>query len=162
MHGQEASEAISLGNVYTSAGGVVLKRLFKKSFYSDLLEAKQTAIEAICFLRKSFPLMNEDQAADLRLVFNELLMNAVVHGNRLDSLKKVNIEIEVEGGLIYSRVTDEGTGFDYHKMLTEWNAEDNLFDDHGRGVLLAYHMTDKFKFSEKGNVIEFYKRLVEE
>ena len=139
-----------------------MKHLFKKSFYSNLLEAKQTTIEAIGFLNEAFPSMHEDQAADLRLVFNELLMNAVVHGNQLDACKKVEIEIKVNGGRIYSRVTDEGTGFDYRKMVTEWNAEDNLFDDHGRGVRLAYHMTDKFKFSEKGNVIEFYKRLVEE
>ena len=138
-----------------------MKLLFKKSFYSNLLEAKQTAIEAIGFLNKAFPSMHEDQVADLRLVFNELLMNAVVHGNRLDVGKKVSIEIEIKDDHIYSRVTDEGMGFDYRKMVSEWKAENNLYDDHGRGVLLAYHMTDKFKFSEKGNVIEFYKRLVE-
>ena len=137
-----------------------MKRLFKKSFYSDLLEAKQTAIDAIGFLNEAFPSMHEDQAADLRLILNELLINAVVHGNQLDADKKVEIEIRINGGRIYSRVTDEGTGFNYRKMVTEWKAEDNLFNDHGRGVLLAYHMTDKFKFSEKGNVIEFYKRLV--
>jgi len=137
-------------------------RLFKKIFYSDLIEAKRTTIEAIGFLRESFPLLHEDQAADLRLIFNELLMNAVVHGNRSDVNKKVSIEIEIDGGRIHSRVTDEGPGFDYRKTVTEWNADDNLFDDHGRGVRLAYHMTDMFKFSEKGNVIEFYKRLVAE
>ena len=141
---------------------MAVKCLYKKSFYSDLREAKRTAIEAVGFLRDVFPSMHEDEAADLRLVFNELLMNAVVHGNRLDIGKKVSIEIKIKGGYVYSRVTDEGTGFDYRKMVTEWNAEDNLFDDHGRGVRLAYHMTDKLKFSEKGSVIEFYKRLVKE
>jgi serine/threonine-protein kinase RsbW len=143
-------------------GELVVTHLFKKSFFSDLFEAKRTAIEAIGFLREAFPLLHEDQAADLRLIFNELLMNAVVHGNRSDTNKKVSIEINIDGEHVHSRVTDEGPGFDYRKTVMEWNAEDNLFDDHGRGVRLAYHMTDLFTFSEKGNVIEFYKRLVEE
>lgn len=139
-----------------------MKRLFQKSFYSDLHEAKQTAIEAIGFLNEFFPLLHEDQIADLRLVINELLVNAVVHGNRLDASKKVSIEIEIDNGRIYSRVTDEGAGFDYSKTVMEWDVEESLFDACGRGIRLAYHMTDRLKFIEKGNVIEFSKRLVEE
>jgi len=135
---------------------------FKKTFYSDLHKAKQTAQEALGFLSDAFPSMCEDKVADLRLVFNELLVNAVVHGNRSDASKKVIIEIEIKGGGMLSRVTDEGAGFDYRKAITEWDAENHLFDDHGRGVRLAYHMTDTLRFCEKGNTIEFSKRLVEE
>ena len=139
-----------------------MKRIFNKSFYSDLRVAKQTAIEAVGFLHKAFPLLREDLAADLRLVINELLVNAVIHGNRCDASKRVEIEIDTDGRRIYSRVTDEGVGFDYSKTVMEWDVEENLLDACGRGVRLAYHMTDRLKFSERGNVIEFSKRLVEE
>ena len=137
-----------------------MKRLFKRTFKSDLLAAKRTAKEALMFTCEAVPSMTEDQIVDLRLVFNELLVNAVIHGNRYDQKKTVSIEIKIEDGCIHARVSDEGMGFDYQKMVARWNLEGNLLDDHGRGVLLAYHITDGLKFRDKGKVIEFTKRLV--
>jgi len=106
-----------------------VKRSFKKNFRSDLRAAKQTVTEALKFLRDAVPCMRDDQLSDLRLVFNELLVNAVIHGNRQDSGKTVSIEIDIDGEYLYSRVSDEGMGFDYNKMAREWNAEGNLLNE---------------------------------
>lgn len=137
-----------------------MKYLFERCFKSDLYLAKKTAGEAMRFLHNSVPEIRDDEAADLRLVFDELLTNAVIHGNRYDSSKVVNLHIEVEDGYVFSKVADEGKGFDYRALVRNFSGDGELLNEHGRGVKLAYYMTDMLYFDANGSEIKFCKRLI--
>ena len=96
---------------------------------------------------------------DLRLVFSELLYNAVIHGNKEDSNKRVHVQVKAEGGRIWATVQDEGPGFNYQQVIDYADTDAALFDGHGRGIVLVSALTDNLSFNETGNLIRFEKRL---
>ena len=128
------------------------------NFRSELLNVKQVVIKIIYFLRNAIPGLSFEEQTDLRLVFSELLYNAVVHGNKGDVNKHVRINVEIEDGMVIGWVADEGKGFDYTELLENMDDGD-LLDECGRGIRLVYSLTDRLVFNIAGNVIRFYKRV---
>jgi len=100
-----------------------------------------------------------DVRDDLKLVFSELLYNAVIHGNREDRSKRVYVQIKAEDDNLWVQVQDEGPGFDYRKMIEYAGTEAALLSGHGRGIILVCALTDNLSFNETGNQIRFEKRL---
>lgn len=137
---------------------LALKQNLRLSFRSELLNAKQAVMKILNFLCGASPGLTFEEQADLRLVFSELLYNAVVHGNNGDSNKRVYLEVEFEDGIVIGRVADEGSGFDYNELLKHID-DDDLFDECGRGIRLVYSLTDELFFNIAGNVIHFHKRV---
>ena len=128
------------------------------SFSSELLNVKQVVMKILYFLRSAIPSLTSEEQTDLRLVFSELLYNAVVHGNNNDITKIVHLKVEIEDGFIIGRITDEGKGFDYMELLEHMD-DDRILDECGRGIRLVYSLTDKLMFNLAGNAIRFYKRV---
>ena len=96
---------------------------------------------------------------DLRLVFSELLYNAVIHGNKEDAGKYVHVKLKVTGNFLTAYISDEGRGFDYPEVVEYAETEPALYSGHGRGIILVRALTDNFSFNELGNVAKFEKRL---
>lgn len=96
---------------------------------------------------------------DLRLVFSELLYNAVLHGNNSDPQKSVSVHLKVDGSHIYAQVRDEGPGFDYAHAIEYALSDEALLDEHSRGIVLVSGLTENLSFNEAGNLIRFEKRL---
>jgi anti-sigma regulatory factor (Ser/Thr protein kinase) len=119
---------------------------------------KTVVFKALRFLSESVPKLSQDDIAELRLVFSELLYNAVVHGNKGDINKIVRLEIEIKNNIVYAYIEDEGSGFDYTSLIKQINDEDGLSES-GRGVKLAYLLTDKLVFFMPGNAIHFTKKV---
>ena len=137
---------------------VSLKQNLELSFRSELLNVKQAVTKILYFLRSAIPGLTTEDQMDLRLVFSELLYNAVIHGNKGDVNKNVHLKVEIEDGLIVGGVTDEGKGFDYMDLL-EHMLDEDIYDECGRGIRLVYSLTDKLAFNIAGNAIRFYKRV---
>src|SRR5471030_3325815 len=57
--------------------------------------------------------VSEDTFGNMMTCLNEVVNNAIVHGNKLDPNKKVIINVEIEPKRITWTITDEGPGFDY-------------------------------------------------
>lgn len=86
--------------------------------------------------------------------------NAILHGNRSDPEKKVEIEISFEGRELKIKITDEGIGF-IPKKLPDPTVPENLESLNGRGVYLMSKLADKIKYSKKGNSVTItFKNLV--
>ena len=134
-------------------------RNYTVEFPSGLYKVKSVVKEVIGFLEHNFPYASERDLCDLRLVYCELLYNAVIHGNKNDSGKYVRLYVEIIENTVYSRVSDEGTGFDHINLLKEAKHEKNLLRDHGRGILLVYSLMDSVSFNNEGNEIKFYKQM---
>ena len=88
----------------------------------------------------------------VRLALEEAVINAIKHGNELDSTKKVAIEFTIGDDRIIVCVADEGEGFDADDVPDPW-AEENLEADSGRGLALMRAYMDEVRYNEKGNQV---------
>src|ERR1700712_5304537 len=75
--------------------------------------------------------VSEDTFANMMTCLNEAVINAIIHGNKLDPDKTVIVNAEVDGKRIIFTVTDEGPGFDY-KNVADPTAADRLEELTGR------------------------------
>jgi serine/threonine-protein kinase RsbW len=79
--------------------------------------------------------LDEEKINGLLLAVTEATTNAMIHGNKNNSLKLVRIYVTVENSVITIKVKDEGVGFDPAKVPDPTNPE-NLLKDSGRGLYL--------------------------
>src|SRR6266481_1083292 len=79
----------------------------------------------------------------IELALREALANAVLHGNREDSKKKVHVRCECDGNVgVALVVRDEGPGFDL-AAVPDPLAPENRGAEHGRGILLMKQFMDR-------------------
>lgn len=103
--------------------------------------------------------VSEDTFANMMTCLNEIAINAIVHGNKLDDNKKVIVNAEVvDGKRVIWTVTDEGPGFDYDH-LPDPTAEENLENLTGRGVFIVKQLADQCVFNTKGNEVELHFKI---
>lgn len=102
--------------------------------------------------------VSEDTFANMMTCLNEVVMNAIVHGNKSNPDKKVIINAEIDNRRIIWTVADEGPGFDYNH-LPDPTAEENLENLTGRGVFIVKHLADQCVFNDKGNEVELHFKL---
>ncbi|HEY8928365.1 MAG TPA: ATP-binding protein [Mucilaginibacter sp.] len=102
--------------------------------------------------------VSEDTFANMMTCLNEVAINAIVHGNKLDESKKVIINADIENKRIIWTVTDEGEGFDYNN-LPDPTAPENLENLTGRGVYIVKHLADQCIFNSKGNEVELHFKI---
>ncbi len=82
----------------------------------------------------------------------EAVNNAILHGNKSDPQKFVNIEIFWNLNELIIKVADEGCGFNPGKV-PDPTILDNIESVNGRGVFLMSHLADKLKYNRKGNTV---------
>jgi serine/threonine-protein kinase RsbW len=86
----------------------------------------------------------------LRLCLEELIHNAMEHGNRCDVSKKVYITVKAEPQQVVIRVRDEGEGFDLTRLEALKVGEPAL-SERGRGLLIVRYYADELRFNREGN-----------
>jgi serine/threonine-protein kinase RsbW len=83
----------------------------------------------------------------------EAMTNALIHGNREDPTKIVNICGGcTERSELLIDITDQGEGFD-PSTLPDPTAAENLYEGHGRGVFLMKRLVDKREFNLGGRQV---------
>ena len=100
----------------------------------------------------------DDTFANMMTCLNEVFINAIVHGNKLQADKKVIVNAEVDNKRIIWTVTDEGTGFDYNH-LPDPTAAENLENLTGRGVFIIKQQADQCIFNAAGNEVELHFKI---
>lgn len=97
------------------------------------------------------------EEASVELALTEALNNAVVHGNRMDRQKSVQILCRCElGNGISIVVKDHGQGFDPAAVADPTLAE-NMGADHGRGVWIMKTVMDEVSFECGGAEVRMRK-----
>jgi len=102
--------------------------------------------------------IGEDTFGNMMTCLNEVVNNAIVHGNKLDPNKKVIINVEIDNKRIMWTVTDEGSGFDY-VHLADPTAPENLENLSGRGVFIIKMLADQCVFNAAGNEVELLFKI---
>ena len=111
--------------------------------------------QVIRLIEESHCVAGEELAVELAL--REALNNAVVHGNRLDPAKLVQVYCRCELGKELSLVVrDQGIGFDPNG-ISDPLALENLQAEHGRGILLMRSQMDEVSFERGGTEVHMRK-----
>ncbi len=92
---------------------------------------------------------------DLKMAIYEGLSNAVEHGNKKKSEKKIYFKLELRMDKIMVHIKDEGEGFDTHQIISVGSKQSSL----NRGLRLIHHLMDEVTFSIKGNEVNLLKIL---
>jgi serine/threonine-protein kinase RsbW len=103
--------------------------------------------------------MDDDDLYRVGIAIRECMVNAVVHGNRYNSRKKVQLKVERTADRLTIVVQDEGDGFD-PTAVPDPLAGENLLRGSGRGVMLMQSFMDEFQISQrqpKGTEVKMVK-----
>jgi len=117
--------------------------------------ALDSAIMEICTYIQDEIKLSPKLIWKLHTCFYEALLNAVVHGNKYNTQKKVYIDFRIVPDLLVIRIRDEGIGFDYNNISNPLSPE-NILKDFGRGITMIKTLVNRIKFNKKGNEITLF------
>jgi serine/threonine-protein kinase RsbW len=123
----------------------------------DNLDLIQSLTDCITDFMK----FDEDSAHWIGMSVRESVTNAIQHGNRLDSSKKVDICFEVAPDRLSISVKDQGAGFQADKIPNPLDC-DNLLKPSGRGIFYIRTFMDEVEFrslSQGGTEVHMVKRI---
>ncbi|MFN9976108.1 MAG: ATP-binding protein, partial [Phycisphaerae bacterium] len=99
--------------------------------------AERAAIDLAC--KAGF---GEDDQNAISMAVRECMVNAVAHGNKYNSRKKVYLKLEAVPGTLVVTIGDEGDGF-RGEEVPDPRAPENLLKQSGRGLLLMRAFMDE-------------------
>jgi len=82
----------------------------------------------------------------------EAVNNAIMHGNKFEKDKKVEVEILYKDEKLRIKIKDQGEGF-LPDEVPDPTIPQNIESLNGRGIFLMSRLADKIKFSKKGNTV---------
>ena len=91
--------------------------------------------------------------SELSTALSEALANAIIHGNKINPEKFVNLNIHIYKNKMILHIKDQGNGFD-SKNLPDPLAPENIKKRSGRGVYLMSMLVDNVKFVRHKNGME--------
>lgn len=98
-------------------------------------------------------LLEDDIYGNIMIAVTESVNNAIMHGNKGDKEKNVDITLALQDGLIKFTIIDEGFGFDYND-LPDPTSPENIAKPGGRGIFLMKQLSDEVAFKEGGKIVE--------
>jgi serine/threonine-protein kinase RsbW len=106
---------------------------YKLIIPSDLeqLEKVHEFIYSICQENQ----ISDDDEFKINLAVSEAVSNSIIHGNRNEYEKNVEINFKLMDNEITISISDEGEGFDI-ESAPDPTTEENLLKESGRGIFL--------------------------
>lgn len=99
--------------------------------------------------------MNQDVHDNIFISLTEAVNNAIIHGNKQNQKKFVDISCREIERKIVVRISDEGVGFNPHNLQDPTKSE-NLDCCGGRGVFIMKQLSDRILFLNNGRTIEMH------
>ena len=99
----------------------------------------------------------EDRIEDLKTAVAEACLNAMEHGNKMDTSTKVGITLTAEGSRLQVTVKDEGKGVDQISSPSIESKIEGKDKTRGWGIFLIKSLMNEVKFEpspEGGNVVK--------
>ena len=128
--------------------------------YPSQIETVEEAAAAIAeFMRRQS--MSEEVAFAVDMAVREAVTNAVLHGNKLDKSKSVEIKLKNGPEGFEISIHDEGQGFDPNGV-PDPTQEENLLRTSGRGIFFMRNFMDEVEWfirPEGGTTVRMMKKL---
>jgi serine/threonine-protein kinase RsbW len=127
------------------------------------LPSRIEAIEEATLAAKEFAKrsgLGDDAAYGIDMAVREAVTNAVLHGNRRDYAKTVEIGFKRLPGAIEITVRDQGEGFDAGSVPDPTDPQ-NIMKTSGRGILFMRNFMDEVQWSrhpDGGTVVRMTKK----
>lgn len=102
--------------------------------------------------------IGEDQYGNILIAALEASNNAILHGNKLDENKNVELLFSISEDSLKIRVEDSGSGFDYQN-IPDPTAPENIENVNGRGIFLMEKLSDGINFENEGAIVELEFKL---
>lgn len=97
--------------------------------------------------------IGDDLYGNIMVAITESVNNAILHGNKSDSKKFVDLSLELADNKITFTIVDQGPGFN-PDTLADPTAPENIEKIGGRGIFLMKHLSDEVNFSDEGRKVE--------
>lgn len=97
--------------------------------------------------------ISQDDYGKILIAALEAVNNAIIHGNKSDARKYVDIEILLRDNRLIIIVTDEGNGFK-PKEVPDPTRPENIEAINGRGIFLMRKLADEIEFNKRGNSVK--------
>lgn len=96
----------------------------------------------------------EDEARleNVAICMEELLSNALIHGNRKVKEKKIRVKLAFDAEKFVLSIKDEGSGFDGEGYLEKIRQEQESVPEK-RGLFISDFLMDELRFNKKGNEV---------
>jgi serine/threonine-protein kinase RsbW len=104
--------------------------------------------------------LGDDAAFGIDMAVREAVTNAVLHGNREDAAKEVEVKFHYSSAVFEITVRDQGAGFVLADVPDPTEAE-NLLKTSGRGILFMRTFMDEVEWTRHpagGTVVRLVKR----
>ncbi len=101
---------------------------------------------------------DDDECGTIAIAVTEAFNNAVIHGNKRDASKKVQLSMFADPAAFRVVIKDEGGGFDPDGIPDPLDPE-NLLKESGRGVFILKSLMDEvlFDFDGTGTTVTLVK-----
>lgn len=132
---------------------------FFKTIPADITQICPLVKEVINYFIYNGYNIKEDNVFNVKVILNELLANAIVHGSCGDVAKEVEIEVRpVNSESAMVKIRDHGTGFKHacviNKEENDCNSDEENMKECGRGLLIVLNLCESIVFNEEGNEIQ--------
>ncbi len=97
--------------------------------------------------------LTDDIYGNIMIAVTESVNNAIVHGNKADKSKNVELSLSLNDNQVTFTVEDEGDGFNYND-LPDPTAPENIEKPGGRGIFLMKNLCDEVTFLNEGKKVE--------
>lgn len=126
---------------------------------SVAIESRPTAIVEVCEQLLSEVKANDFSEEDVfavHLALEEAFINAIKHGHKMDTSKKVKIDYSVGMDKVEVSMADLGNGFD-PDSIPDPRVGKNIYKTEGRGLLLMRSYMDVVEFNKRGNGVRMVR-----
>ncbi|MDZ4722910.1 MAG: ATP-binding protein [candidate division Zixibacteria bacterium] len=115
-----------------------------KYFYSSAPEAEEQMLDDLFRVLKEHDLSEED-TNKFTLAVSEAFINALVHGNKQNSQKKIEVKLDLDEETLSAEIIDEGK----EGLKQIWSRiEPPPLSESGRGIDLIRHYATTSQFTQ--------------
>ena len=105
--------------------------------------------------------ISEEIAFGVDMAVREAVTNAVIHGNKLDDAKEVELRLRNTAEVFEISVHDQGSGFNPNE-IPDPTTEENILKTSGRGIFFMRNFMDEVNWSANpkgGTSVRMIKKL---
>jgi len=149
--------------IYKDGKVLYILKTYHAEIPSNIDSIKKTVPEIISSIQNVYGELDDDIIFDVKVILNELLVNAIKHGNSCcpDYFVKITAGV-LEDDSAFFIIEDQGQGYNYEFIRREnLNHVDSLheFRETGRGILIVENLCNRIYHNKKGNKVIAVKKL---
>ena len=96
----------------------------------------------------------DERFRNVLIAVSELVMNAIVHGNKGDESKKVRVTIEYDREIMRVKILDEGNGLN-RNFRSKPKLPEDIFKESGRGMFIVKALIEQVEVNDTDHGTEF-------